>query len=59
MLERFVRGLLPYLRKHLERLLALRELVRINEETLHLILAGGVGVVGGVVNSVLLRGSPN
>ncbi len=49
-LERFVRGLLPHLRKHLERLLALRELVRINEETFHLILAGAVGVLGGLVN---------
>lgn len=50
MLERFVRGLLPHLRRHLERLLALRELVRINEETFHLILAGIVGVLGGLVN---------
>jgi CIC family chloride channel protein len=50
MLERFVRGLLPYLRRHLERLLVLRELVRINEETFHLILAGIIGVIGGVVN---------
>jgi CIC family chloride channel protein len=50
MLERFVRGLLPYFRRHLERLLALRELVRINEETFHLIMAGVVGIIGGLVN---------
>src|SRR5262245_54428713 len=49
-MERFVRGILPYLRKHLERVLAIREQFRINEETLHLILAGIVGVLGGLVN---------
>ncbi|HTG45111.1 MAG TPA: hypothetical protein VK633_11330, partial [Verrucomicrobiae bacterium] len=50
MLERFVRGTLPYLRRHLERLLAIREKIQINEETLHLLLAGVVGVLGGLVN---------
>jgi CIC family chloride channel protein len=49
-LERLVRGTLPYLRRHLERLFFLRDLVRINEETFHLILAGIVGVMGGLVN---------
>jgi chloride channel protein, CIC family len=50
MLDRFVRGILPYFRKYLEQVLAIRETIRINEETLHLILAGGVGIIGGLVN---------
>src|SRR5687768_504281 len=50
MLDRFVRGNLPHLRRHLERVLALREKFTINEDTLHLILAGVIGVIGGLVN---------
>lgn len=37
-------------RKHWRRALFWRERVRINEEALHLILAGGIGVLAGVVN---------
>ena len=48
--EHYVRGLLPYVRQHLDRVLVLRERIRVNEETLHLILAGIVGVIGGLVN---------
>ncbi len=50
MVERFLRGAFPYIRKHLGRLLAIRDLLRVNEETFHLILAGIVGVLGGLVN---------
>lgn len=68
MLDQFVRGILPYLRKHLDCALDLREKIQVNEETLHLLLAGGVGVLGGLVNiffygcvefvmSVFLRGT--
>lgn len=39
-----------FLRKHWRRLLRVRERLRISEETLHLILAGFVGVIGGVTN---------
>lgn len=51
-LDGFIRGIFPYLRRHLERILAIRQKITINEETLHLILAGLVGVIGGLVNLV-------
>jgi chloride channel protein, CIC family len=41
---------LPFFRKHWQRALAIRERIRINDETFHLILAGGIGVIGGLVN---------
>jgi chloride channel protein, CIC family len=40
------------LRRHWQRALRIREKLYINEETFHLILAGGVGVIGGLVNLV-------
>jgi chloride channel protein, CIC family len=52
MLDRFIRGILPHLRRHLDRILAIREKVTVNEETLHLILAGAIGVIGGLVNLI-------
>ena len=39
-----------FLREHWQRLLRIREKLRISEETFHLILAGLVGVVGGLSN---------
>jgi CIC family chloride channel protein len=39
-----------FLREHWQRLLRLREKLRFSEETFHLILAGIVGVVGGLSN---------
>jgi chloride channel protein, CIC family len=39
-----------YLRDHWKRLLGIREKLRFSEETFHLILAGIVGIMGGVVN---------
>lgn len=48
--DRFFRGVLPFLRKNLRRTLAIRDKLRINEETLHLIAAGVVGVIGGLTN---------
>jgi chloride channel protein, CIC family len=39
-----------YLREHWQRFLRIREKLRFSEETFHLILAGLVGIVGGVVN---------
>lgn len=48
--ERFFRGMLPFLRRHLQRALAIRERIGINEETFHLILAGFVGILGGLTN---------
>jgi CIC family chloride channel protein len=39
-----------FFRRHWKRLLSIREKVRFSEEAFHLILAGGVGVLGGLVN---------
>lgn len=41
-----------FVRRHWQRLLQIREKVRFSEETFHLLLAGGVGVIGGLVNLV-------
>jgi CIC family chloride channel protein len=39
-------------RRHWQRLLQIREKFQFSEETFHLLLAGGVGVIGGLVNLV-------
>src|SRR3954470_119793 len=39
-----------YIRKHWQRALRLRQKLRFNEEAFHLVLAGGVGVMGGLIN---------
>jgi H+/Cl- antiporter ClcA/predicted transcriptional regulator len=39
-----------FFRRHWQRLLRIREKVRFSEEAFHLVLAGGVGVIGGLVN---------
>jgi H+/Cl- antiporter ClcA/CBS domain-containing protein len=39
-----------FLRKHWLRALRIREKIRFSEEAFHLVLAGGVGVLGGLVN---------
>jgi CIC family chloride channel protein len=39
-----------FLHRHWQRLLRIRGRVRFSEEAFHLMLAGGVGVIGGVVN---------
>jgi hypothetical protein len=39
-----------FIRRHWQRALRVRERVRFREETFHLVLAGGVGVIGGLVN---------
>ncbi|MDB6065776.1 MAG: Chloride channel protein [Pedosphaera sp.] len=39
-----------FIRKHWQRALRIREKVWISEEAFHLVLAGGVGVIGGLVN---------
>jgi chloride channel protein, CIC family len=44
------------LRRHWQRLLRIREKIRFSEEAFHLVLAGGVGVVGGLVNLVFYYG---
>jgi CIC family chloride channel protein len=49
-LDQFLSGILPLVRRNLRRALDIREKIRINEETLHLTMAGVVGVVGGLTN---------
>ncbi|MCX6928835.1 MAG: chloride channel protein [Verrucomicrobia bacterium] len=39
-----------FFRRHWQRALRVRERLRFSEETFHLLLAGGVGVIGGLVN---------
>ncbi len=39
-----------FFRRHWQRALRIRETFRFSEETFHLVLAGGVGVIGGLVN---------
>ena len=39
-----------FFRRRWQRLLLIRERVRINEEAFHLLLAAGVGVIGGLTN---------
>ena len=52
--KRLFRGILPFFRRHLQSAIAIRERMRLHEETLHLILAGCVGVIGGFVNVIFL-----
>src|SRR5438477_476403 len=51
-----MRDLLPlaqdFFRRHWRRLLLIRERLRLSEEAFHIILAGAVGVIGGVTNLV-------
>ena len=49
-MESFFKGMLPFLRSHLQRALSIREKIRINEETFHLLLASVVGIIGGLTN---------
>src|SRR6478609_5576415 len=51
-LERFASGTHAYMRRHWQRALRVREKLRFSEEAFHLVLAGGVGVLGGLVNIV-------
>ena len=39
-----------FFRRHWQRALRVRERLRFSEEAFHLLLAGGVGVIGGLVN---------
>lgn len=48
--SKLILGLHSYFRRHWQRLLRIRERVRFSEEAFHLLLAGGVGVIGGLVN---------
>lgn len=45
-----VQKLPRFFRRHWQRALRIREKIRFSEDAFHLVLAGGVGVVGGLVN---------
>jgi CIC family chloride channel protein len=45
-----IEALHAFLLRHWRRLLQIREKIRFSEEAFHLVLAGGVGVIGGLVN---------
>ncbi len=49
-LDEFLSGVFPFIWRHLRKAIEIRERIRINEETLHLALAGVVGVIGGLTN---------
>jgi H+/Cl- antiporter ClcA/CBS domain-containing protein len=49
-LEQYFSGTHQFLQKHWRRALRIREKIRFSEEAYHLVLAGGVGVIGGLVN---------
>jgi H+/Cl- antiporter ClcA/predicted transcriptional regulator len=49
-LEQYFSGTHRFLQKHWRRALRIREKFRFSEEAFHLVLAGGVGVIGGLVN---------
>src|SRR5712672_2998055 len=49
-LEQYFSGTHRFLQKHWRRALRIREKIRFSEEAFHLLLAGGVGVIGGLVN---------
>ena len=50
--ERLIESARAWARQHWLRALRIREKIRFSEEAFHLMLAGGVGVVGGFVNVV-------
>jgi CIC family chloride channel protein len=51
-LERLIERAREWARQHWQRALRIREKIRFSEEAFHLVLAGGVGVIGGFVNVV-------
>jgi len=50
--ERLIERARAWTRHHWLRALRIREKIRFSEEAFHLMLAGGVGIIGGFVNVV-------
>jgi CIC family chloride channel protein len=48
--QRFVNALGRFLHRNWQRALRIRDKLRFREEAFHLLLAGGVGIIGGLVN---------
>ena len=51
-LQQIVGTAREFFRRHWQALLRIREKLRLSEETVHLFLAGGVGIIGGLVNLI-------
>jgi CIC family chloride channel protein len=49
-LEQLLAGVHAFARQHWQGALRIREKLRVSEEAFHLVLAGGVGVIGGLTN---------
>src|ERR1700752_70064 len=49
-LEQVLATTQAFVRRHWQRALRIREKIWVSEEAFHLLLAGGVGVIGGLVN---------
>ena len=49
-ITRVIEGLHEFFLRHWRRALRIRERIVFSEETFHLLLAGGVGIIGGLVN---------
>jgi len=49
-LEQLAAAAHAFAQKHWQRALRIREKIRFSEEAFHLVLAGVVGVIGGLVN---------
>jgi CIC family chloride channel protein len=54
-LQQIVATARDFFQRHWRELLRIREKLRLSEETLHLLLAGGVGIMGGLVNLIFFR----
>ena len=56
-MRKMVVGARAYLLRNWRRTLRIRERLRFSEESFHLILAGAVGILGGIVNLLLYLGT--
>jgi ABC-type bacteriocin/lantibiotic exporter with double-glycine peptidase domain len=54
--ERFLATARNYLRRHWQKALQVRERLWLSQEALHLLMAGVVGLMGGVINVSVLPG---
>jgi CIC family chloride channel protein len=54
-LERFFDTARGYARRHWQKALQVRERLLLSQEAIHLLMAGGVGLMGGIINLVFCR----
>jgi CIC family chloride channel protein len=53
--RKFLEELHDFFRRHWQRAVRVREKLRFSEEAFHLLIAGGVGVIGGLVNLLFYK----